>query len=53
MNFFGTEIDTSSMTLDELKEIRDGLQEIIDNLDSQIAYRQLYTYRHSTYPFYS
>lgn len=54
MNFLKTEIDTSNMTMEELKEPHDELQEIIDGLDYQIINRKNYENIHSsTTPFYS
>ena len=43
---FGVKIDTSKMTLAELKEFRDEFQKVLDNLNHEIMSRMISEHKH-------
>lgn len=45
-NFFGVEIDTANMTLEELKEAQAKTRQLLANLTYQIKLRQTAEHRH-------
>lgn len=44
--FSGVKIDTSEMTLEDLKESRDQLQTILDNMNHEIMSRMICEHKH-------
>lgn len=46
-NFFGVEIDTENMTLEELEEALKKVRELYSNLSMQIRLRKLTEHKHS------
>lgn len=46
MKVFGTEVNTSTMSIEELKEARAKVQELLSNIDYQIKTRSITEHRH-------
>ena len=46
MKVFGTEVNTSTMSIEELKEKRKKVQELLSKLDHQIKIRTIIKHRH-------
>lgn len=47
-NFFGIEVDTANMTLEELQEARNKTRETLAYLEHQIFLRKLANHKHSS-----
>lgn len=47
-NFFGIEVDTANMTLEELQEARKKTREMLSNLEHQILLRKMSERKHSS-----
>lgn len=47
-NFFGIEVDTANMTLEELEEARKKTRDMLVHLDHQILMRKMYERKHSS-----
>lgn len=47
-NFFGVEVDTASMNLEELQEARKKIREMLVNVEHQIVLRQMAERKHSS-----
>ena len=47
-NFFGIEIDTANMTMEELEEARKKTRDMLAHLEHQILLRKLTNHKHSS-----
>lgn len=47
-NFFGVEIDTENMTLEELETAREKTHEMLRNISWQIEMRKISKHKHSS-----
>ncbi len=47
-NYFGVEIDTKNMTLEELKEAQKKVRELYSDISLQIALRKIADHKHSS-----
>ncbi len=48
MKVFGIEVDTSCMSIEDLKDTREMLQEIIEHLDFLIKSRQMIEHKYGS-----
>lgn len=46
MKVFGTEVNTSTMSIEELKEARKKAQELLSQIDYQIKIRSILKHKH-------
>ena len=47
-NFFGIEVDTANMSLEELQEARNKTREMLSNLEHQILLRKMANHKYSS-----
>ena len=47
-NFFGIEVDTENMSLEELQEARNKTREMLSNLEHQILLRKMANHKYSS-----
>lgn len=47
-NFFGVEVDTANMTLEELEKAREKTRDMLAHLEHQILLRKMAKHKHSS-----